>query len=195
MKKHLDLGSGRNPRNPYDCEVLLGLDIVQQPLSPVPVTVANLAVEKIPFEDNSFDSISAFDFIEHIPRQIHSLTTLEFRSPFIELMNEVYRVLKPGGKFYALTPAYPNPQAFQDPTHVNIITDTTHLYFCGSSPSAQMYGFTGSFDTLRCEWVLPKNAFKARKPNVSESLRHWHRKLFRPQDISHVVWELVALKN
>ena len=41
---------------------------------------------------------------------------------FIDSMNEVYRVLKSNGKFYALTPFYPKPEAFQDPTLVNIIT-------------------------------------------------------------------------
>lgn len=194
MEKHLDLGCGARPRNPFKHELVFGLDVVPQPLSPFPVTVANLALDPIPFNSNEFDSISAFDFIEHVPRQIHCLSTKSYRLPFIELMNEVHRVLKPNGKFYALTPAFPNAQAFQDPTHVNIITDSTHRYFCGDSPIAKMYGFNGQFEALRCEWVLPKDALESRSRTARESLRHWHRKLLRPKDISHLVWELVAIK-
>jgi hypothetical protein len=77
-------------------------------------------------------------------------------------MNEVWRDLKANGKFYALTLAFPNPQDFQDPAHVNIITDSTHRYFCGSSPLAAMYGFNGKFDALWCGWMLPKDAAESR---------------------------------
>ena len=125
--KHLDLGCGPHPRNPYVADEIYGVDISPSPELPKDRFVrANLALEPIPFTSNSFDSVSAFDFIEHIPRQIHSLDNHTSRLPFIELMNEVWRVLKPNGVFYALTPAYPNPSAFQDPTHVNIITESTH---------------------------------------------------------------------
>ena len=50
-------------------------------------------------------------------------------------------MLEPGGRFYAVTPAFPHPEAFADPTHVNIITETTHEYFCGERPLGHMYGF------------------------------------------------------
>lgn len=194
MKKHLDIGCGAHPKNPYKCEIVHGLDITPQPLSPFQVSVANLAIEPIPFNSNEFDSVSAFDFIEHIPRQTHSLSTAEFRFPFVELMNEIYRVLKPNGMFYALTPAFPSSLAFQDPTHVNIITDSTHRYFCGNSPLAKMYGFNGRFEVVRCEWAIPKDALESKNRTARELLRHLHRKLFRPSDISHLVWELSAVK-
>ena len=71
-------------------------------------------------------------------------------------MNEIYRVLKPGGLFYASTPAFPSPEAFQDPTHVNIITDGTHEYFCGGNPDARIYGFTGQFVAIEAERIYPK---------------------------------------
>jgi len=50
--------------------------------------------------------------------------------PFIYFMNECYRVLKKDGVFLSMTPIYPYLGAFQDPTHVNIITvDTFTNYF------------------------------------------------------------------
>lgn len=72
-------------------------------------------------------------------------------------MSDIWRVLKPGGIFYARTPAYPSAAAFQDPTHVNIITDQTISYFArrpaldGSLVDpwgldlGKRYGFKGEF--------------------------------------------------
>ena len=192
--KHLDLGCGPHPRNPYAADEIYGVDISPSPELPKDRFVrANLALEPIPFTSNSFDSVSAFDFIEHIPRQIHSLENHTSRLPFIELMNEVWRVLKPNGVFYALTPAYPNPSAFQDPTHVNFITESTHTYFCGESPLGSMYGFTGKFKVRRAEWVIAKDSFEM-KLSLTKSLRYWHRRLFKPSGLSHLVWEFEAIK-
>lgn len=63
---------------------------------------ANLVFEAIPFSDNYFSSISAIDFLEHIPRQICLGSSNELVYPFINIMNEVWRVLTPGGKFLAV---------------------------------------------------------------------------------------------
>ena len=68
-------------------------------------------------------------------------------------MSEICRVLKEGGIFYSRTPAYPSKQAFQDPTHVNFITEDTYpQYFCGGSPLARMYGFKGNYELVAQEW-------------------------------------------
>jgi SAM-dependent methyltransferase len=89
--------------------------------------VVDLAIESIPFPSEYFDYVSAYDFIEHVPRIIYNPTR---RFCFIELMNEIYRVLKMGGTFASFTPAFPKEAAFIDPTHVNIITENTFpLYF------------------------------------------------------------------
>ena len=69
-------------------------------------------------------------------------------NPNAPVLTEVQRVLAPGGRFYALTPAYPAAEAFADPTHVNIVTEQTHTYFCGEEPLGRMYGFNGSFRAL-----------------------------------------------
>ena len=148
---------------------------------------------QVPTDSNTFDSVSAFDFLEHIPRQIHLSANSMPRLPFVELMNEVWRVLKPGGKFYAMTPGYPNPAAFVDPTHVNFITEDTHMYFCGVKPIGKIYGFYGKFEVLRCERVIPKDSFEP-DVSISKVMRKWHRKLMKPSGLSHIVWELKAGK-
>ena len=110
----------------------------------------DLALEDIPFDSEYFDFVTAFDFIEHVPRVIYNPTR---RYPFVELMNEVYRVLKVGGMFFSSTPAYPHPAAFQDPTHVNIITaETFPMYFDDKARWAAMYGFKGAFKLHTQVW-------------------------------------------
>ncbi|MFY8150437.1 MAG: class I SAM-dependent methyltransferase [Prochlorococcaceae cyanobacterium] len=151
----LDLGCGTNPQNPFDADLVFGIDSMRT-ASPdgrlVEVRKADLAVESIPFATAMFDFVTAYDFIEHIPRIVYLHSGP--RCSFVELMNEVFRVLRPGGTFFSLTPAYPSPKAFQDPTHVNIITESTFPnYFCGDSPWARAYGFTGFFSLESQEWV------------------------------------------
>ena len=107
---------------------------------------ADLTIEKIPYPDAYFDFITAFDFIEHIPRILY---LPERRLPFIELMNEIHRTLKPKAIFMSHTPIYPFSPAFQDPTHVNIITEQTFpMYFDDTKQAGKMYGFNGSFKIL-----------------------------------------------
>lgn len=190
---HLDLGCGKSPRNPYNFSSLHAVDIYKPEALPnhVEFRVANLTMQPIPYADNTFDSISAFDFIEHVPRVL-AVGDNSTRFPFIELMSEIWRVLKPDGVFYALTPAFPNAAVFHDPTHVNVITDRTHKYFCGKESYAADYGFKGNFEVVRVEWVRGEDAFK--QINYTEKLRRWYRNHFKKRKNSHLIWELRAVK-
>jgi SAM-dependent methyltransferase len=144
----LDLGCGRSPRNPFNASTVYGIDLIEDPS--LNLISRDLVIEKIPFPDNHLDYITAFDFIEHIPRIIYNPTR---RNPFIELMDEIWRTLKFGGYFLSFTPAFPHPQAFYDPTHVNIITEHTFpLYFTKESLLARNYGFKGSFNLIEQSW-------------------------------------------
>ena len=192
---HLDLGCGDAPRNPYGRARLCGVDLRGTGGAPFhDFRIANLSVEPIPYPDDSFASVSAFDFIEHVPRILPTPDGRGTRAPFIELMNEIWRVLAPGGRLYALTPAYPRPEAFQDPTHVNVISDRTHEYFCGPVPQGRMYGFAGAFDVLRAEWAALPEAFSAEAPAMSWKRAHKHRRNVRLGRLSHFLWELQARK-
>lgn len=148
----LDLGCGDNPRNLFVAKQTFGVDIRSD--LPNEIRQANLSTDPIPFGDNFFDFCTAFDVLEHIPR--NSWGNGAGRLSFLELMNEVDRVLKPGGLFLHSTPAYPSKQAFQDPTHVNIITeDTMPSYFCEPLCWAKTlgYGFRGNFELVKQGWV------------------------------------------
>jgi len=206
---HLDLGCGKFPRNPYARGTLAGVDIRPlQASDTFDYRIANLSLQPIPWADDSFGSVSAFDFIEHVPRVLAD-GDAGTRFPFIEVMNEVWRVLAPGGLFYALTPAYPHAAAFTDPTHVNIITADTHAYFCGEAPLARMYGFCGRFNPRRTGWVHIAEAYSAiqgspenRRPHtglkrLARGARALSRRLrgIRPAPKMYFLWELEAVKH
>ena len=66
--KHLDIGSGLLPKNPYNADEVYGIDIQDSKNNDTNYRQVNLFTNKIPFDDNFFDSVSAYDFLEHIPR-------------------------------------------------------------------------------------------------------------------------------
>jgi len=145
----LDIGSGPNPRNPFGANAVFGVDIRSFNINE-DVKRCVLGIDDIPFESNFFDAITAYDVLEHIPRVMNEKKSVIF--PFVCAMNEVWRVLKVGGLFYSETPCYPMKEAFQDPTHVNIMTeDTLRLYFADNA-WAKIYGFVGSFSLIAEGW-------------------------------------------
>ncbi len=193
--RHLDLGCGIAPRNPFQCEKLFGCDIREatSELSNLGFEYqqANLIQDPIPYADHYFNSLSAFDFIEHIPRQFVDSQGYLI-NPFVNIMSEIHRVLIPGGRLIAITPAYPRPEAFQDPTHVNIITDKTHEYFLGKNPYAAIYGFKGHFEVVNVYWSAPKNAHNLLEPQWRKSVRNFEHRFFK-KGLSHIFWDLKAI--
>lgn len=150
----LDLGCGATPRNPFTASNLYGVDIIEDLGSNI--MRANLAVQPIPCDRDQFDYCTAFDFLEHVPRVLPTADGSGTRFPFVEVMNEIWRILKPGGLFLHQTPAFPCKQAFQDPTHVNLITeDTIPYYFCEPNLYANKigYGFHGKFECVGQAWL------------------------------------------
>jgi len=198
MSNHLDLGCATNPQNPYRKANLFGLDIrddAQTALAQRGIVMkqANLVFEPIPYPDNHFASVSAIDFIEHIPRQISVGSANQIIYPFINLMNEIWRVLAPGGRFLAVTPAYPSALAFADPTHVNYIARGTHAYFCGESPAGSIYGFNGRFVAHIAKLSAPTNYRSMPHHPLKSVVRDLGRRL-SGNGLHHMVWELEAMK-
>jgi SAM-dependent methyltransferase len=141
MTRALDLGCGEKPKNFFNADEVWGCDVRDDLENNI--YRVDLALDKLPFDDNFFDFVTAHDVLEHIPRLIY---TPMRRLPFIEVMNEISRILKVGGRFFSSTPVYPHPACFQDPTHVNFITDKTFLaYFDIRNNWAKGYGYTGRF--------------------------------------------------
>jgi SAM-dependent methyltransferase len=192
--KHLDIGCGYDPQNPYDAEELFGIDIYPEVTQlGTNFRCANLAIEGIPFPDDYLDSISAFDVIEHIPRQAIDFQNKTVKLPFINLMNEIHCCLKLGGLFYASTPVYPSEEVFRDPTHVNFITNKTHQYFCGDDCYGKRYGFKGNFSEVEVTWLYYKFSKKAFRSKYI-SLKSWYKRFILSTPRTHLIWQLKALK-
>ena len=64
----LDIGCGDTPRNIFSASVVMGCDIKENGKD---ILAVDLATENLPYDDNTFDFISAFDVLEHIPRVIY----------------------------------------------------------------------------------------------------------------------------
>jgi len=190
-KRHLDVGCGSQPRNPFGFEELYGIDIIEQSSDDFHYVQSNIVLNPLPFEDSTFDSISAYDFLEHIPRLV--IDNNKSRFPFIDFMNEAYRVLKPNGVFYAITPYYPRNEAFVDPTHVNIISKNTYEYFTHPKYGASIYGFVGKFKVMRIKKI--KFSQEINKHNyLIKLLKDIFYSLYYTKK-SHLLWEFRAIKD
>jgi len=63
----------------------------------------------------------------------------------IGVIEEIFRVLKPGGKFESFTPDAEYGQgAFQDPTHISFWTENSWLYFSDEG-YRDLYGIKANF--------------------------------------------------
>jgi len=197
MTRHLDLGCGDNPRNPYLMEHVYGVDVVEFKDvalgSRTKLFKADL-FGPLPFESDFFDSVSAFDFIEHLPRSHFCETRHSTVNPFVDLMSEAWRILRDGGLFLASTPAFPHKKSFQDPTHVNIITEDTHTYFLGPDPYARRYGFKGHFQEVFVGWDAQKNAWLPLQSDFRKRFRNFEH-AFLKGGRSHITWVFRAIKN
>lgn len=154
----VDLGCGSRPHNPLSAFNVIGIDIskpewVDSEYQSALKFIQTEVGQKLPLSDNFADVVTGFDFLEHIQRTPIGNNGI---GEFIRIMNEIHRVLKPGGIFIGATPFYPIAAAFTDPTHVNYITKGTHIYFTDSNWATKLgYGFTGKFTNLLVEPVAP----------------------------------------
>lgn len=95
----LDFGCGPNPTEGFE-----GVDSIK--FNDKIKHILNLAKDIWPWDDNSVTEARASHFVEH-------LTSYE-RVYFI---NELYRILIPGGKCQIIVPHWASCRAYGDPTH------------------------------------------------------------------------------
>ena len=110
--------------------------------------ICRLGFESIPLDDESVETIFCRDFLEHLPKAYYSERENALRYPLIDLMNEIWRILKPGGTFSSFTPCYPAVEVHRDPTHLSVWTLESMAYFCGKYPVAELYGIRTNFELI-----------------------------------------------
>lgn len=159
---HVDLGGGLEPKNPFKASEVFCVDLESQHNGSDFKSLSFDVSRAFPLETDSVSSFSAYDLVEHIPRWERRDEKIVF--PFVNFMNEIFRCLEPGGIFLAVTPAYPEKEVFQDPTHVNYITIDTVKYFENFSTKGQGYGIDANFRIIINNWL------KGPGPYIDKSL-------------------------
>ena len=123
----IDLGSGRRKRPGFfgiDCQKLDGVDLVCD------------CNQIIPLDDNCAEEINASDFLEHIDNHKR-----------MHIMNEIWRLLKPGGRLTSFTPSTDGRGAFQDPTHYSFWNQNSFWYYSDDRHRA-LYDIKAKFNIL-----------------------------------------------
>ncbi|PNX53275.1 MAG: hypothetical protein BV458_05340 [Thermoplasmata archaeon M9B2D] len=106
----LDLGCGEKK-----VEGSIGVDNVALPGVDV---VHDLSIFPYPFKDESADVIYLNNIIEHLPDTI-------------KVMEEMYRILKPGGLLHIETVYWNHKDSISDPQHKSFFNETTWEFFTG----------------------------------------------------------------
>lgn len=107
----LDIACGQNKQQGY-----VGVDIAAAPGVDV---VHDLTVFPWPFADASASEAWCSHYFEHVPGRLR-----------MRWMDEVHRILVPGGKLTVICPYYTSMRAVQDPTHEwPPVCEASFLYF------------------------------------------------------------------
>lgn len=117
----LDIGCGEHKQGP----TWVGMDI--QEIPGVTDVVWDWNCHPWPFPDESVLQAVASHVVEHIPTV--AITERGTRLPFIEFMDEVWRILKPEGQFAIAYPHGSSQGFLQDPTHCHALNETQWSYF------------------------------------------------------------------
>ena len=107
--------------------------------------------------------IRAFDFLEHVADKV-------------ALINELYRLLAPGGLLLSMTPSTDGRGAFQDPTHVAFYNENSFWYYTEANYRNYVPEIAAKFQGSRLYTAHPTE---------------WHAQ----HDISYVTANLIALKE
>ena len=123
-KKQLILGAGKYPkpriyfpgREEYEDAVKLDINPDNNP-----DVLWDLNNRPLPFEDNEFDEIHAYDVLEHVGKQGDFIS-------FFEEFAEYYRIIKDQGDFLITSPLWDGRWAWGDPGHTRIISKELFSY-------------------------------------------------------------------
>ena len=138
-KKILDLGCGRSKHKIKGAKVI-GLDFYDKEEADV---FCDLEKGKLPFKDNEFDGIITTHVLEHVRN-------------LIPLIDEMWRVTKPGGVIFIEVPYFASSLAHSSIDHVRFFSYTSFNPYTKKDPTHHLwepttfevkasYAFSGHF--------------------------------------------------
>lgn len=114
----LDIGCGNRKQLDsaigVDCHRLDAVDVITH------------IEDGLPFAADVIDHVYAIHFLEHI-------------DDLLRVMNEVHRVLKPGGVLHVMVPHWRCANAVADPTHRRLFHPQTFKFFCRPYPRLRLF--------------------------------------------------------
>lgn len=125
-----------------------------------------------PFEDNSVDQVYSSHFIEHIPMEY-----INGKDKLFAFIDEVYRILKIGGKATLIFPNAMSMRAFQDPTHRRFIPSATVYYFSKAWRDANKldhYNVQCDFDYQVGEAINQNWQVRSNEAKVFAAMNYWN---------------------
>ena len=117
QKKELLIGCGSNHTKKMATDRTTGFDnltTLDYNADHNPTVVWDLMVLPLPFPDNEFDEIHAYQVLEHLGQQG------DYKLFFAQF-SEFWRLLKPNGYFLATCPSRSSVWAYGDPSHTRIM--------------------------------------------------------------------------
>lgn len=181
----LDLACGDNKKDGFK-----GIDVVKTEATDY---VVDLQVFPWPIESNSVEEINCSHYIEHIPHTNYkaelekildnSTTFEEFKQNlkdskpevdgFIKFINELYRILKPGGTAKLVAPYYSSIRTIGDPTHIRPIGDSTFWYLSKEwlkNNKLEHYGIDCDFDVKLSYYITNEMTLKSEEVRMKAML-------------------------
>lgn len=105
-----------------------------------------------PFADKYFDNVYAYDIIEHL-------------TDVVKTMEEIDRILKPGGRVEIRTCAWDKKQSYDDPTHRHWFTLNSFDFFDPTTEWGKKYNWysTARFKIIRAQYDCSELEFTLTK--------------------------------
>jgi glycosyltransferase involved in cell wall biosynthesis len=119
--------------------------------------------ERLDLPDDSVGVVRAVDFLEHVPAKV-------------PLINELYRLLAPGGMLLSTTPSTDGRGAYQDPTHVAYYNENSFWYYTDNQYRNFVPDINARFQQSRLVTAYPSD---------------WHSQ----KGIAYVIANLIAIKH
>ena len=133
----LNLGCGRNI-----LEGWVNIDWIQLPGIDIVADLGQCATTPLPFADDQVDEFLLSHVIEHIPQTL-------------PMMQELYRIAKPGAKAWIRVPHGSSDDAWEDPTHVRAYFPGSFGYFSQPYYWRADYGYRGDWQPLSITLYVP----------------------------------------